>query len=79
MDKMNSLQSAVLNLAKNFTKRQELVLQALNDLRPDIVMRTTNKHSPKEIAEATQKYYRISQIGDWGNGEWDYFIHGSGC
>jgi len=79
MDKLNSLQSAVLNLTKKYTKRQDVVLQALNDLRPDIVMRKMNTHSPKEIAEATQKYYRTYPVGVWGDGEWDFFIHGHGC
>lgn len=77
MDKLNSLQSAVFNLAKKFVKRQDVVLAALNDLRPDIVMRAMNIGSSKARAEARLKYYRTSPTGDW-NG-WEYFVHGEGC
>ena len=80
MGQLNSLQSSVFAFMKQFVARQAIVLNAMQDLRPDIVMRLENRVDPKRWAELRLEYSRKPQIGNWGaNGEWTYFFHGDGC
>lgn len=79
---MNPIQSAVYAAIRKFVQRQSLVLEAMKDLRPDIVMRRRNEGDPdpKEVARLTQEYFRRPPVGDWGeNKEWEFYLHGAGC
>jgi hypothetical protein len=74
------LQTAVHELIKRFVERQSIVLEALRDLRPDMIMRIERRGSPKDCTEMRQKYSKASNIGYWGkNNEWAYRLHGIGC
>jgi hypothetical protein len=65
---------------KKFVQRQTIVLAAMRDIRPDLVMRARDEGSPKERAEFTQRYAHSQQSGFWGKAdEWEYFVHGIGC
>lgn len=80
MMQLEPIESAVYSLIKKYVKRQSIVLEALKDMRPDIVRRWMEPHAPKDISEATVDYYCLHPIGTWGSDrEWDYFIHGWGC
>lgn len=77
---VDRLQTAIHELIKNFVQRQSVVLEALRELRPDMIMRIEAQGSPKERAELRQKYAREPGIGYWGeNNEWAYRLHGTGC
>lgn len=76
----NVLQTAVHVLVIEFVHKQSLVLQAMRDLRPDIVMRYTGDGTPEERARLTGTLRRRPARGTWGNhNEWEYFLHGGGC
>ena len=80
MSRLEPIESAVYSLIKEYVMRQEIVLEALNDMRPDIVRRNMENYAPKDISDATVDYYLRHPVGMWdSNDEWDYFIHGHGC
>ena len=74
------LRSSLISLLEEYVRRQSLVLKALRDLRPDIVMRSRNEGTPEERAQLTKVHYQTPQSGYWGDkNEWQYFVHGIGC
>jgi hypothetical protein len=80
MDQLSSLQSSVVSLVKRFVGQQSIVLDAMRDLRPDIIMPLENHGSPEEWTNLKIKYSKKSQLGYWGdNDQWEYFLHGGGC
>lgn len=85
---LNTIQSATYILIQKFVQRQALVLEALRDLRPDLVIRLENSSKSELPAGYTREswqalvldYARRPATGDWGeNKEWAYFLHGNGC
>lgn len=81
MDRLNEIQLNILSLAKKFIQRQSIVLDAMRELRPDLVMRYYDKiGTPVQWAELKSKHAGIAQSGHWGkNSEWEYLLHGPGC
>jgi hypothetical protein len=80
MEQLNPVQTALYQAIKRFVQRQSLVLEALKDLRPDLVMETADEGTPQEQAEMRKTYIRQPSTGYWGkNREWEYLLHGSGC
>ena len=81
MDELSELQSTILSLVVAFVDRQSIVLEALRDLRPDLVMRYYDKEGTlSQLAVLRDKYVRSASTGYWGeNSEWAYFLHGPGC
>jgi hypothetical protein len=77
---VDHLPAAIHILIERFTKRQSIVLDAMRDLRPDIVMRTFGEGSPELLRDLTLKFMRKPQTGYWGEGnKWEYYVHGGGC
>lgn len=77
---VNDLQVAVHSLIKKYCDRQSIVLDALRDLRPDMVMRLEGNISGSEYTEMRLKYAKEPGRGYWGNdNEWAYRLHGIGC
>lgn len=80
MNQLSSLESAAFSLIERFIARQSIVLSAMRDLRPDIIMPLENQGDPKMWSELRIEYSRRPQVGFWGEkGEWEYFLHGGGC
>lgn len=80
MNQLSSLQASVLSLVKRFVRRQSIVLDAMRDLRPDIIMPLENRGDSIYWAELREKHTKMPQVGYWGeNAEWEYFLHGGGC
>ena len=81
MSNLNELETAIYTLIQQFIKRQEVVLEAMKDLRPDKVIRARGGDM-KRASELTLQFYheRPSPIGYWGtNDEWAFYLHGMGC
>jgi hypothetical protein len=77
---MVDLKDTVHELVVKFVERQSLVLDAMRDLRPDMLLPSEAKNNPKLQSELRQKYARDSGRGYWGeNDEWAYRLHGIGC
>jgi hypothetical protein len=80
--KLNDTQVAVLSLVRRYVARQELVQDALRDLRPDLLFRRDQMTGGQieQLLTLTKTYSGVPQRGNWGQeGEWSYFIHGGGC
>jgi hypothetical protein len=82
---LTETQSAVFALVRRFVERQQLVFDALMDLRPHFVIyadhrtKLTDKEG-QEVSRLRLKYYRSSPSGYWGtDNEWEYYVHGGGC
>ena len=74
------MESHLHNQIVKYIYRQKIVLSAMRDIRPDLVMRTRGEGIPKDHKKITRDYIRSSQLGFWGKeNEWEYFIHGIGC
>jgi hypothetical protein len=72
---LNSFQLAVYSLVIRFVERQQLVLAALSEIRPDLLDTAGQK-----AIRPTKEYIKLTQSGYWGKDrEWRYFIHGRGC
>jgi hypothetical protein len=85
---MNTIQSAVHSLIQRFVERQSLVLEAMRELRPDLVMHIEHKDNSEFWAGWTPESWQAFVLenarkhnpGSWGeNKEWEYFLHGAGC
>lgn len=82
---LTETQSAVLALIRRFIARQQLVFDALMDLRPHFVMfagrHELTDEEGRQLSQLRLKYSReVPQKGYWGaNNEWEYFVHGGGC
>jgi hypothetical protein len=80
MNHLSSLQSSVFSLVKRFVARQVVVLDAMRDLRPDIIMPLENRGDAELWSKLRIEYSKKSQVGYWGEcDEWEYFLHGGGC
>ena len=76
MVKFGDIESIMYSLVKQYLERQGLVLEALRELRPDLL----SESEGEKRRRPSKEYVRLSQAGRWGkNKEWDYFIHGRGC
>jgi hypothetical protein len=77
---VNELQDAVHKLVTKFVERQAVVLDAMRDLRPDMILPPETKNNPKLQSELRRKYAQDKGRGYWGtNDEWEYRLHGIGC
>jgi hypothetical protein len=80
MVELTPIQISLYKLVEVFVARQEVVLKAMKELRPDIVARYEGTYMPEMLAQLTLEYSRHPQTGYWGeNQEWEYFLHGGGC
>lgn len=80
MVELNTLQDAVYSLVKRYASRQNTVLEAMGDLRPDLLLLAKGGGVVEELIQMTKLYSAVPQSGQWGkNKEWHYFIHGKGC
>src|SRR5689334_9503237 len=69
MDELTPLQASVLSLVKQYVARQSLALEAMRELRPDIIARLENRVSSmtqEQWIELRLMNQRKSQIGVWG-------------
>lgn len=74
------VQTAFHVLVERFVQRQSLVLDAMKELRPDLVQWAQGKIMMQEWIEAMQEGEQPAQKGYWGKeDEWEYFLHGLGC
>jgi hypothetical protein len=77
---VENLQQAIYTLVVKFVERQSIVLEAMRDLRPDIIMRVESKGNSELQAELKKKFAQDPGRGQWGqNNEWEYRLHGIGC
>ena len=77
---LNDLQTAVYSLVRKYVARQELVRDALSELRPDLLMLAEGSISVEELIELAKRQAHVPQAGRWGKeNEWSYFTHGKGC
>jgi hypothetical protein len=79
--KPSSSQLAVYRLAGKFVERQEIVLHAMIELHPILMVRAgvipQSQLSPTLTIHSKSS---IVPVGDWGEGkEWHYLLHGAGC
>jgi uncharacterized protein DUF6896 len=76
-----SLRAAMLSLIQQYINRQQLVSEVIHQLRPDLLMLSTQTEwTPQrlELLEQQQELVKSTpQKGQWG--EWHYFFHGGGC
>jgi hypothetical protein len=80
MDDLNSIQSTLYSLVQRFVQRQAIVLEAMRDLRPDLVAEAGDEIPPQFIGENRKEYLRKFYKGHWGKDkEWEYYLHGGGC
>jgi hypothetical protein len=76
---LTTFQAAVYSLIERYVVRQALVRDAMNDLRPDLLVVAGDKGSYEHLIQMTKRYSHVPQSGQWGNDkEWRYFIHGRG-
>jgi hypothetical protein len=82
---LTETQLAVLALVRRFVKRQQLVFDALMNIRPHLVMYADHRtelteEESRELSRLRHEYFRQSPSGHWGvDKEWTYFLHGVGC
>lgn len=70
---LNIIQSAVYTLVRRFVQRQQLVLDAMRAVRPDLLTETADNQPRLHSTFANSR-------GFWGKDkEWTYQIHGRGC
>lgn len=76
---MKNVHTQLYRLIQQFINRQEIVFQALKDLRPQILI-STGAITRHEIKVLQKSRFYFPQIGFWGeDNTWKYFIHGLGC
>lgn len=75
---VNNVQATVHSLIRKYIERQEIVREALSELRPDLLLLSKAGISPQELIEAAKRHTHVPQTGRWGE-EWLYTIHGKGC
>ncbi|MDX2138742.1 MAG: hypothetical protein SF123_11665 [Chloroflexota bacterium] len=76
---MKNNRKGIYQLILQFVDRQDLVFQALKDLRPQILI-STGAITWEELEHSPKSRFEIAQTGYWGEDyEWKYFIHGLGC
>ena len=72
--------SLIHKLLAKFVDRQSIVLEAMRDLRPYIIMPIEEQGTPELWSQLKRKYAQKDGRGYWGdNDEWAYRLHGIGC
>lgn len=72
-------QLIVYRLIKKYISRQQMVLAAITNLRPDILAFAKGVIND-EVLQMVEKYASVPQTGYWDTTkEWSYFIHAGGC
>jgi hypothetical protein len=83
MGLLNTDKGIVFNLVLEYVSRQQLVADAISDLRPDRYFIASQPKLDIEIEIAVlmaEKYKTVSQRGVWEKyGTWNYYFHGGGC
>jgi hypothetical protein len=83
--RLTTLQSAMYSLIWEYVDRQQIALQALNQLRPDLIFfsHRTAADDENEDEAFLQEFIRLNRLytnvpynGEWE--EWEYVIHGMG-
>lgn len=79
------MKDELTKLVERFIGRQTLVLQAMEYIRPDLLVLSQYRNWPVVNQEAFNQFFwlaklsvRNPQSGIW-NSNWDYYIHGKGC
>jgi hypothetical protein len=69
----------LLALIAEFVARQQLVAEAITELRPD-KFGIYNKNTPEVFVALADKVLHVPDMGTWKRyGRWRYFMHGAGC
>jgi hypothetical protein len=77
---LDDVHKAVYSLIKRYVDRQQLVRNAIHDLRPDLLIVVDGNTRLEELVQMTERHSGAPQSGQWGQlQEWSYFIHGRGC
>ena len=77
---MQETTSLIYKLLAKFVDRQSIVLEAMRDLRPDLIMPIEEQGTPELWSQLKRKYAQKDGRGYWGdNDEWVYRLHGIGC
>lgn len=77
---MPEINSIIHKLLTRFVDRQGIVLEAMRDLRPHMIMPIEGQGTPELWSQLKRKYSRDIGLGYWGeNNEWVYRLHGVGC
>jgi hypothetical protein len=73
------MRDIILNALAIFISRQQLVHEAMTELRPDLLAAAADTREERlKSIELAKIYGRVPQSGIWRD-EWDHFIHGLGC
>ncbi|MCI0713365.1 MAG: hypothetical protein L0154_24630 [Chloroflexi bacterium] len=77
-----SVDDTILILLDIFIERQRLAEKALQELRPDIILKaklSVENVELWEVIQVTKLYKYHLQRGEWEHeGRWQYFVHGTG-
>jgi hypothetical protein len=77
---VDRLKSSVHSLIERYVQRQSIVLDAMRDLRPDIILPLEAPVDPQTRTVLRRNYAQAPNKGRWGeNQEWEYRLHGIGC
>jgi hypothetical protein len=74
---MNSIQSAIYDLLKQFVAKQNLTSEVMEKLHPDLMLKSDPQISMEEIYKFIQQYSNIPYTGKYQ--QWNYWFHGIGC
>lgn len=77
---MNNLKRQLFYLVEIFVTRQAIVKKAMQELRPDLLLRYDKSISTIELIEIAKAYLGTPFRGVWqDDNDWNYYIHGAGC
>src|SRR4051812_27735570 len=80
MKNVETVSSSLLPFIDKFVTRQEIVLEAMRDTWPHLLIVTGQEGDRTTLHDAVKRRDFITQSGLWGNkDEWRYFIYGTGC
>lgn len=70
----------MINAMSEYVLRQQLVYEAIVELRPDKFTTADKSVNDYDAALLAEKYKNVPDIGIWVKyGKWNYYMHGSGC
>jgi len=74
------LKDKILQLITEYVARQQLIYEAITDLRPYMFLIDDKNASNEHLIAVTLKYKDVPNRGIWKKyGTWEYYIHGNGC
>ncbi|HRF97836.1 MAG TPA: hypothetical protein PLZ51_21660 [Aggregatilineales bacterium] len=67
-------------LLREYISRQQLVYEAIQELRPDFFIVHDKSISNEDVLKVVRQYQKVPFRGTWQKyGTWEYYIHGIGC